>query len=585
LSTLTLPSKKAALGFALLVATLLLLLPALRDHNPKLQNASGSGSENLAYAFDSNIGNETNPLYNSTHVVTPYIQEYSMPNGTWPNGIFVDSSGIVWTVGTKSHSLLSFDPKEGRITASYLIPSEGKKSTAQYNGSSSSGQIGVTMAWTIVQDKKGSIWFSQADSPNPLWRFDPTTKKFESIHLVSAAPYQMKVDNTTGNIWYTTFTNNKLGVIQEISKKNTLTTNKNNDSNSSAAAAPPQYNVTEFDLGTESFPSGLYLHKDSVWVTQSLNDKLVQFKIVRDLDGRVINILKTTEIPSPEVSSKSQNIFDSPYDIVVLGSNVWVTEHDVNFLTKYDINSKSITKFATSGNPHQYVTLPFWLREGVGGGLWFNEHYGNRMAFFNTTDMTLTEYEIPTRDPNLGYITNALNFAVDPTDNGDIWFSEYNHDKIGVVKSRVSIPFDIHSSVNKVLLSKPKAISDIRGKGINASRTNTLISFEISKVTNGTNNYTGNSNSSALSFTKNNKNGHEIVYFKTSSSMTHYGVLNSSANFSRNYIDLTEMKDRTAQVHLSILNDYKISPGNYTLGISATDGRVTKSIYPDLIVK
>ena len=578
MSALTLPSKKAALGFALLVATLL-LLPALRDHNPKLQNTPGPGSENLAYAFDTNIGNETVPLYNSTHVDTPYIQEYSMPNGTWPNGIFVDRSGIVWTVGTKSHSLLSFDPKEGKITASYLIPSEGKKSTAQYNGSSS-GQIGVTMAWTIVQDKKGSIWFSQADSPNPLWRFDPTTKKFLSIHSVSAAPYQMKVDNTTGNIWYTTFTNNKLGVIQEISNKTTLTTNNNNNSRSPAS----QYNVTEFDLGTESFPSGLYLHKDSVWVTQSLNDKLVQFKIVRDLNGRVINVLKTMEIPSPEKSSNSQSIFDSPYDIVVLGSNVWVTEHDINFLTRYDINSKSITKFATSSNPHQYVTLPFWLREGVGGGLWFNEHYGNRMAFFNTTGMTLTEYEIPTRDPNLGYITNALNFAVDPTDNRDIWFSEYNHDKIGVVKSRVSIPFDIHSSINKVLLLKPS--SGIRGKGINAAASSsTVISFKISKDTSSTNNYTGNSSGSSLSFTKNNKNSHEIVYFKTSSSMTHYGVLNFSANFSRNYIDLSEMKDRTAQVQLSILNDYKISPGNYTLGISATDGRVTKSIYPDLIVK
>lgn len=579
MSTLTLPSKKVALGFALLVATLL-LVPAFTDHIPKLQNTSGSELEILAYAFDTNIGNETIPLYNSTHVDTPYIQEYSMPNGTWPNGIFVDRSGIVWTVGTKSHSLLSFDPKEGRITASYLIPSGGKKSTAQYNASSS-GQIGVTMAWTIVQDKKGSIWFSQADSPNPLWGFDPTTKKFSSIHFVSAAPYQMKVDNTTGNIWYTTFTNDKLGVIQEISKKTTLEANTSNNNSKSPAA--PQYNVTEFDLGTESFPSGLFLQKDSVWVTQSLNDKLVQFKIVRDLNGRVINILKTMEIPSPEISSKSQSIFDSPYDIVVLGSNVWVTEHDINFLTKYDLNSKSITNFATSSNPHQYVTLPFWLREGVGGGLWFNEHYGNRMAFFNTTDMTLTEYEIPTRDPNLGYITNALNFAVDPTDKGDIWFSEYNHDKIGVVKSRISIPFDIHSSVNKVILSKPKPISGIRGKGINAASTDPVINFEISKNTNSTtNNYADNS--SPPSFTKNVKSDHEIVYFKTSSSMTHYGVLNFTANFSKNYIDLTKMKNKTALVQLSIQAPYKMSPGNYTLGISATDGKVTKSIYPELIV-
>ena len=39
-------------------------------------------------------------LNNSTHVDTPYIKEYSMPNGTWPNAILVARNGIVWTVGT-----------------------------------------------------------------------------------------------------------------------------------------------------------------------------------------------------------------------------------------------------------------------------------------------------------------------------------------------------------------------------------------------------------------------------------------------------------------------------------------------------
>jgi streptogramin lyase len=52
-------------------------------------------------------------LNNSTHIDTPYIKEYSMPNGTWPNAILVARNGIVWTVGTMSHTLISFDPKQG----------------------------------------------------------------------------------------------------------------------------------------------------------------------------------------------------------------------------------------------------------------------------------------------------------------------------------------------------------------------------------------------------------------------------------------------------------------------------------------
>ncbi len=536
------------------------LLPvhSFRDNSSDPQNAL----ENKAFAFDTNIGNESVPLYNSTHIDTPYIKEYSMPNGTWPNGILVDKNGIVWTVGTKSHTLLSFDPNQGRVIAFYPIPQESQKNATRTN----SVQNGVSMAWALVQDKNGSIWFSQADSPNPLWRFDPSTKKFESIRMVSEAPYQMRIDQNTGNIWFTTFTDNKLGVIQKI-EKNQSSGNRNNENSS-------QYKVSEFNLGNESFPSGLYLKGDSVWVTQSLNNKLVQFKVITGANGKVVKVVKTLEIPSP-TSPSDQILFDSPYDLVVLGNNLWVTEHDANFITAYNMGSKSATKFADSSNPHQYVTLPFWLREGAGGGLWFNEHYGNRMAFFNTTGLTLIEYEIPTRDPNLGYISNALNFAVDPTNNKNVWFSEYNHDKIGLVKSSVSIPFNIHSSVKKVVLSKMMVGKREQQKNATA----TVINFEISK------NSDNNKSSSEVSPLPNNNNNHEIVFFKTSSSMTHFGVLNSTANFSVNYVDLTKMKNRTAQVQLFMHNDYKVPSGNYTLGISATDGRVTESIFPELTVR
>ena len=559
IATLSLTPIVATLGCALLIGALL-LVPIFRDNNPDLQNAL----ENKAFAFDTNVGNESVPLYNSTHIDTPYIKEYSMPNGTWPNGILVDKSGIVWTVGTKSHTLISFDPKQGRVIASYPIPQDSQKHATKNNNVQSS----VSMVWAVVQDKDGSIWFSQADSPNPLWRFDPSTKKFESNHLVSAAPYQLRVDQNTGNIWYTTFTDNKLGVIQKIGKNQNMAGNSNSSISS-------QYKVTEFNLGNESFPSGLYLKGDSVWVTQSLNNKLVQFKAITDPNNSVVNVVKILEIPSSTSSSNDLSLFDSPYDIVHLGNNLWVTEHDANFITAYNVGSKSVTKFADSSNPHQYVTLPFWLREGAGGGLWFNEHYGNRMALFNTTDLTLTEYEIPTRDPNLGYISNALNFAVDPVNNRNVWFSEYNHDKIGLLNTGVSLPFNIQSSVNKVVLSKMTAHQGEQQK----NATTTVVNFEISK------NSDNNKGSSAVPPLSSNNNSHEIVFFKTSSSMTHFGVLNSSANFSSNFIDLAKLENNTAKVQLFIQNDYNVPPGNYTLGISATDGRVTKTIYPELIVK
>ena len=75
------------------------------------------------------IGNNEKPnttihqvfLNNSTHIDTPYVKEFSMPNGTWPNGILVARNGIVWTVGTMSHTLIGFDPIQGKIRSSYPI--------------------------------------------------------------------------------------------------------------------------------------------------------------------------------------------------------------------------------------------------------------------------------------------------------------------------------------------------------------------------------------------------------------------------------------------------------------------------------
>src|SRR5947207_13629783 len=46
------------------------------------------------------------PNLSTTHIDTPYVKEFYMPNGTWPNGILVAKDGIVWTVGTKSHTLI-----------------------------------------------------------------------------------------------------------------------------------------------------------------------------------------------------------------------------------------------------------------------------------------------------------------------------------------------------------------------------------------------------------------------------------------------------------------------------------------------
>ena len=93
-------------------------------------------------------------LNNSTHIDTRYVKEYSMRNGTWPNSILVARNGIVWTVGTQSHTLISFDPKQGKIKSSYPIIATEQKINSKNNRQSNQG---FQMVWSIVEDNYSSI--------------------------------------------------------------------------------------------------------------------------------------------------------------------------------------------------------------------------------------------------------------------------------------------------------------------------------------------------------------------------------------------------------------------------------------------
>ena len=56
--------------------------PPSRLHSIALQNL-----ENAGVSEDDNAIIRQVFLNNSTHIDTPYVREYSMPNGTWPNSI------------------------------------------------------------------------------------------------------------------------------------------------------------------------------------------------------------------------------------------------------------------------------------------------------------------------------------------------------------------------------------------------------------------------------------------------------------------------------------------------------------------
>lgn len=442
-----------------------------------------------------------------------YITEYSLPNNTSPNAILVDNNGMVWTAGSGSDTLLELDPKSADLTL-YQIPEKTG--------------MGDRMSWSMVEDKDNSIWFSQFGT-DPLWRFDPQTAKFELFHT-SNTPFQMKVDKT-GDIWFTTLSGNTVGVVQKISN-NTVTGG---------------YKISEFPVGNGTYPSGLTLRGNSVWITELEKGKVAKFDVLRNSDGLITGIKKALEIPPTE--NKDQ--FSIPTDLLFSSNDtLWVTEHGTSTVTKYKINSGEFTRFATSQNRYGVASLPFWLRKSLDDqGIWFDEHEGGNVAFFNIKNETLTEFKLPGNSKDVIYM---LNLATDPHNPCKAWFSEWNADKIGMVNRCLLVPFEIRSDLHNVVLSSESHQKIDVGV---LARPGVPIGS----------NYT-------------------TVILNASSSMEPAaGFVNMSATFENgNTFDLTQVGK---QQHFKLLlDDHSAPPGNYTLGISASDGIVTRTIFLGLIV-
>ncbi|MDE1770601.1 MAG: hypothetical protein KGI28_08645 [Thaumarchaeota archaeon] len=298
------------------------------------------------------------------------------------------------------------------------------------------------------------------------------------------------------------------------------------------------YTVTSFDVGNNTTPAGLYLKDDSIWTANIGTQNILQYKINTENDlVKDISLIGT--IPKSNVT-----IFSSPTDLHLDKNSVWLTEHGTSFLTRYDMDTGKITRYPTSANNFHTVTLPFWIHGTENGKyLWFNEHQGNKIGCFDVKNKTLVEYSILSV-PKDGYLTYPLNLYQDPKDEKIVWFSEWNTDKVGMIDGHIQIPFNIVPSTRNVVLSSnsPDYSIDVDVQG--------------------------------------NSENSNPVSLNASSSITSTAELgNLTVKFMPNLVDISHDQKVKVSIH-----DGGVDPGNYTMGISATDGYVTKTEFLELSV-
>jgi len=123
------------------------------------------------------------------------------------------------------------------------------------------------------------------------------------------------------------------------------------------------------------------------------------------------------------------------------GGSLWVTEHGAGSFDRYDIASKTLTKYFTTRPSSDLYTqsLPNGIAVDSSGLIWVAEHYGNRIAEFDPATGSMEEYPVPCCRAEIAgtlYLTMGT--------NGTVWFTENFGNAIGELSpAGTTVPFDI----------------------------------------------------------------------------------------------------------------------------------------------
>lgn len=373
---------------------------------------------------------------NSSYLVV----EYPLPAlCEMPLGIGVDSQNQgVWYVSTKNGTLGRYDMKTNTFGKEYKIPSWPAREAPTMS----------SQVWDLDIDNKGNIWFTD-EKLNALWRFSNDTRTFDIFAVPekpeafgTTYPVSMEIDKDGSNIYF-------VGIRSPSIWIGNISLMRNGTAGGIERIGIPLDSFAGIDPDLVSTGS-VVLDED--------NDRLFVSLLAFNTKGQILGYdLKNSTFTPYELPDD----ITSPVGLALdLDDNLWVTDHGTSIFFKLDPASGDITKFTTSTVSPRTLgqsttidaayTLPYWIKTGENGTIWFNQHTGNKMSSFNPNNLTLIEYWIPSQNKLWGPcrdsvgqcgISNALQFDVDK--NNEVWFSEWSENKIGRVLTDRGLPLNV----------------------------------------------------------------------------------------------------------------------------------------------
>jgi virginiamycin B lyase len=431
----------------------------------------------------------------------------------WPNAIAVAPDGSVWFGEEAVPALAHLFVTNGTLVE-YSFPGAYPKTSSEgYDCADRTDIWGVAM-WG------GRVWATDS-AQDRLVGLSPTNDTFKVVSLSASEslPYTLTPgpDNT---LWFTQIASGQLGTLFA-----------NGTVVEHSVRIPERLNNTSASFNVPGVPAQIVFANSSVGYYVDASPLI---------SGSAVFAFNPQDFRPGPLGEGNQTLSD-PDSISLGDGGLWLAQHGDSSLAFYNLENGTWTIYPTSSVGYIGTTLPYFVQTD-GSLVWFNEHFGNRMAVLDLPNKTLTEYSLS--DPaaaNMSQLDNTLTFALG---GGKAWFTESTSDAVGYVDASFQPSFSISANGNSTL-------SIHRGE-------NSSLQVDLR----------GNS-SSPIS-----------IQFSESQSPTLRGTSITMQ------ADEGEVPSLAGSQSLNIAVDVGsgAAPGRYTLLVTATDGLVSRSVYVELSV-
>lgn len=306
--------------------------------------------------------------------------EFSLPAGSTPDHIAIDSRGIAWVGEGYAGMLGRFDPKSFTYTRIALPPGKGAKSQPT----------------AVAVDVQDEIWVAD-DGPNArILKYIPNSGGFDSYPIPEyrwpvpdvgpARISTLRVFN--GNVWGSRLTAQRILKLDPVSRK-----------------------IAEYPLPRGSSPFGLAAKgDDAVWYSAEVGNVVVKLNPM------------TGELTPHDVPAEKSDLRELSIDA---GGNLWVAATEVGKLIRIDAGTGKATEYT----PPIADSGPYGVDVDVNRNqVWFSEIFADRIARFDPASKSFVEFPLPSADLDVRHI------EVDQTHPGRVWWAGTGSGKIGYVE-------------------------------------------------------------------------------------------------------------------------------------------------------